>query len=173
MMTALTLPRLNDLFTPRPTVFGVVTFAATKAKATSALQVLPAGSRRLRDLFTLAETGDVTAAAGYLNDHPATINDTHPLTGGTALHAAALHCRGEMAALLLARGADANARDLPAGGITPLHLALQNGDALMVRLLLAHGADPDAATDLGLTPRCLATLHHRQHLLPTAPVAAA
>lgn len=63
------------------------------------------------------------------------------------LHAAAAGRHLEIARLLLAHGADANARQQ--GGFTPLHAAAQNGQADLVRLLLAHGADPAQATDDG------------------------
>jgi ankyrin repeat protein len=46
--------------------------------------------------------------------------------------------------LLLARGADPNARGI--NDYTPLHLAVSNRDERAMRLLLAHGADPALRT---------------------------
>jgi len=70
--------------------------------------------------------------------------------------AAAVRDAGTMR-LLLARGADANARQQL--GYTALHTAAQLGDEEIVDLLLAHGADPRAAGDDGKTPADLAETH--------------
>jgi uncharacterized protein len=70
--------------------------------------------------------------------------------------AAAVRDAGTMR-LLLARGADANARQQL--GYTALHTAAQLGDEEMVALLLAHGADPHLAGDDGKLPADLATAH--------------
>jgi ankyrin repeat protein len=60
--------------------------------------------------------------------------------------AAAAHDRETMR-LLLAAGADANARQQ--GGFTPLHEAAHTDDVEMAKLLLDHGADPALAADDG------------------------
>ncbi len=61
----------------------------------------------------------------------------------------------EAAEVLLARGADPNART--AMGHTPLHWAAGSRDLEMARLLLRYGADPDAEDHLGHTPLSEAT----------------
>lgn len=66
------------------------------------------------------------------------------------LHAAAAVCDRETAALLLARGADPNARQQM--DYTPLHGAASRGDVELAKLLLAHGADREAKASDGLTP---------------------
>lgn len=53
----------------------------------------------------------------------------------------------EMARLLTAAGADANAAQH--GGYTALHSAAQHGSIELIDLLLDHGADPDAAAEDG------------------------
>jgi ankyrin repeat protein len=58
------------------------------------------------------------------------------------VHAAAGVCDRETMAVLLARGADPNARQQM--DVTPLHGAASRGDVEMAKLLLAHGADPKA-----------------------------
>jgi len=58
-----------------------------------------------------------------------------------------------IAQALLARGADANAKQ--AGDFTPLHGAAQDGHIEMVELLLAHGADVNAKAN-GKTPLAFA-----------------
>jgi ankyrin repeat protein len=88
-------------------------------------------------------------AAALLLDRGA---DVHAVsanaTANTALHAT-LAISGHLptAALLLARGADANARG--GAGWRPLHLAASRGHVAALDLLLAHGADPAARADDG------------------------
>jgi len=65
------------------------------------------------------------------------------------VHAAAAVCDRETMQLLLARGADPNARQQ--GDFTPLHGAASRGDVEMAKLLLAHGADASAVTADGAT----------------------
>ena len=77
-------------------------------------------------------------------------NETHV----QPLHSAAASRHLEVCRLLLAAGADVNARQ--AGGFTPLHAAAQNGDPEMVELFLSARADPAAATDAGETPAATA-----------------
>jgi ankyrin repeat protein len=66
------------------------------------------------------------------------------------LHSAAVSPSLGIAAMLLAHGAQVNAKQH--GGWTPLHAAAFNGDLAMAECLLAHGADPGSASDDGKTP---------------------
>lgn len=68
----------------------------------------------------------------------------------TALHSAAAAREREIVSLLLANGADPNARQ--EGGYTALHAAAQHGDRDLADLLLARGADPSRRKDDGETP---------------------
>jgi uncharacterized protein len=79
------------------------------------------------------------------------------------LHSAAATRQIECARLLIAHGADVNARQ--AGGYTPLHEAAGNGDVELARLLLEAGADREARKDDGQTPADVADEHgHRPAL---------
>jgi uncharacterized protein len=66
-----------------------------------------------------------------------------------ALHSACSACNFGIAAMLLQRGVDVNARQH--GGWTALHSAASNGDLPLVHLLLENGADPVLASDDGKT----------------------
>lgn len=70
------------------------------------------------------------------------------------LHSAAAGRQIEICRLLLAAGAEVNARQV--GGFTPLHQAAQNGDPEMIELFLSADADPLATTDDGRTAADLA-----------------
>jgi len=72
------------------------------------------------------------------------------LLGGTLLHGAVASQHHEIAAYLLAHGADINRED--DCGQTPLHLAARCGDAGMTAQLLARGAAVDALDDGDETP---------------------
>lgn len=80
------------------------------------------------------------AVVGLLIEHGADVNAVGGPGRITALHAAARRGTIEIAAALLAGGADIEAQD--AKGETALRRAVNCGKERMVRLLLAHGADP-------------------------------
>jgi ankyrin repeat protein len=75
------------------------------------------------------------------------------------LHAAAAGKHRAIVDLLLAAGADVNARQ--EGGWVPLHEAAQDGDATMIASFLTRGADVNARNDAGLTPLAIALSHSR------------
>ncbi len=80
--------------------------------------------------------------ASLLVDHGADVHTVSTTFGNvTPLHSAAAGGSAEIVHLVLAAGADANARQN--GGFTALHAAAQNGDAAMTRDLLDHGAEVD------------------------------
>lgn len=66
------------------------------------------------------------------------------------LHSAAAGRHHEVCRLLIAAGADVNARQRH--GYTPLHAAAEHGDDELVELFLSAGADPTALKDGGGTP---------------------
>jgi uncharacterized protein len=73
------------------------------------------------------------------------------------VHAAAAACDRETMQMLLARGADPNARQQL--DYTPLHGAASRGDVEMARLLIAHGADVHARGTDGMTIADAARTH--------------
>src|SRR5712691_9041518 len=72
----------------------------------------------------------------------------------TALHAALAGPQPGIATLLIAAGADVNARQQ--AGNTPLHETAHAGLVELAHLLLDHGADPTARDDDGHTPADIA-----------------
>ncbi len=85
----------------------------------------------------LAAGADVDVKGGWL--------------GGTPLHYAVGEGRNEIAKLLIAKGADVNAKGIY--GTTPLHNAATKE---IVELLIAAGADVNAKDERGKTPLDLA-----------------
>jgi ankyrin repeat protein len=99
-----------------------------------------------RDIHLAAALDDLTAAADLLDADPAardrrtTLDDCLGFhSGGTPLHVAADSGSERVAALLLERGADPNARSLI--DHTPLHAAAAAGQEDVAALLLLRGAD--------------------------------
>lgn len=96
-----------------------------------------------------------TATVRYLLERGAPVD--RPSRNGmkvTPLHSAAAGHHAGIGALLLAAGADPNARQH--GGFAPLHAAAQNGDLPLIQALLDHGADRDARDDDGRTAAVVA-----------------
>ena len=71
--------------------------------------------------------------------------------GKTPLHLAALNDHKEIAELLIAKGADVNAKQAVEGE-TPLHLATWDGYKEIAELLINNGADVNAKDEDGRTP---------------------
>lgn len=96
-------------------------------------------------LHLAAHFGNADAALALLNKGA---NADAPSTNAmrnSALHAAAAGRSLSVAKVLIAAGADVNARQ--SGGWTPLHSAAQNGDVEFARLLTEAGADVSARAD--------------------------
>jgi hypothetical protein len=92
---------------------------------------------------------DLARADALLNDDHSLVGRTDEY-GSTPLHEAANRGKKEAAELLLAHGADVNARTND--GSTPLHDAAMGGSKEVAELLLAHGADVNAKQPDGATP---------------------
>jgi len=112
------------------------------------------------DFFTACVLGRVEQVAAELEDDPALSNarGVHELP---ALYFAAIGGRKAIADLLLAAGANVNAR---AEAAAPIHGAVMGGSAEMVKLLLANGADPALPDYEGRSARQLAEKMDRSDL---------
>ena len=103
-----------------------------------------------RDLLAAVARGDAVAVSALL-DRGGDADSREPSNPGRfALAIAAEEDHLEIAALLIARGAQVNARSND--GNTPLMYASGEGNRDMARLLLDRGADINAADNLGQTP---------------------
>lgn len=152
--------RVEELLAPNPEldVFEAATFGRTERLGELLDADLSLARAFSADGFTplqLASFFEQPAAVRLLLERGADPNAvaTNPMRV-QAIHSAAAASSAEIVGLLLAAGADANARQ--EGGFTPIHAAAQNGDEATARLLLDHGADVEATTGDGRTPVDLA-----------------
>ena len=102
-----------------------------------------------RSIHQAAIDGDAVSVSADLKAHPGDLNLPDD-AGQTPLHLAAIHCRTNVVALLLDKGARPDA--LATGDATPLHLAAQAGCAEAVTLLLSKGASINLRDSQGRTP---------------------
>jgi ankyrin repeat protein len=107
-----------------------------------------AEAEAVQGIATAAQSGDVEALRQRLDARPDLIN---ALVGrgfqkATALHLAVLRNRHDAIRLLIARGADLDARDFP-DNAAPLHFAAMHGDLETIRLLVEAGADVEGEGD--------------------------
>jgi cytohesin len=112
---------------------------------------------------TAAITGD-RALAEALLAHGAKVNPGDDGYGAESpLHAALAEGHGDVAELLVAKGADVHARTVQ--GRTPLHFAVfYLKDRRVIELLLARGADVNARDKEGRTPLAFARAQRRPDL---------
>jgi len=104
------------------------------------------------DVFDAAAVGRTRGLEALLSGEPE-LARARAGDGFTALHLASFFGHEAAAALLLERGADANAvarnSELQ---VAPLHSAAAGAHPKLVTLLLEHGADPNARQGGGFTP---------------------
>ena len=98
-------------------------------------------------IVVAVELGNIEAVKQHLND--GTEVNAKGGTGRTPLHWAAIEGHKEIAELLIAEGADVNAKGDDG---TPLQFAAIVGSGEIVELLIANGADVNAKDNDGKTP---------------------
>jgi len=114
-----------------------------------ALTLGAASAARGDEIHKAVIKGDLNKVVALLKDHPNLLENKDNL-GRTPLYDAVCHNQLEIAELLLANGADVNARD--GYQHTPLIQALWvNNHQKMMRLLLAKGADVDLEDKFKMT----------------------
>ena len=84
-----------------------------------------------------AEAGDVARVKALLKENPELVTSTWGFSGWTPLHLAAMNGHKTVVELLLAHGADVNAKKNK--GVTPLYVATQYGRKDMAEWLRQHG----------------------------------
>ena len=110
------------------------------------------------NVFEASALGLSDRVGEFLGAEPSLAN-SYSHDGWTPLHLASFFGRKEVASVLLAHGADVNARSRStrfAKENTPLHAAAANRQVALAELLLAHGADVNARDGSGYTPLALA-----------------
>lgn len=112
-----------------------------------------AGANDWTALHAAASAGDVRTAKILLCRHPEYLNATEAGLH-TPLHVAVFDGRTEIAAVLIAGGANLNAPDIC--GWTPLHIAASRGEKAAAELLVARGVDMNFKDKTGQTPLRLA-----------------
>ena len=109
-------------------------------------------------LFEAAALGRSDTVRSELDKEPSLVQ-AYSHDGWTALHLAAFFGRSDLAALLIDRGADLDARSRStrfAIENTPLHAAAANRQTGVAQLLIERGADVNAKDGSGFTPLGLA-----------------
>jgi ankyrin repeat protein len=118
-------------------------------------------------LMLASRTSGVDAVR-FLIEHGAKVNVVERWQGQTPLMYAAANDRSEVAAALIAAGADVDARtppsdlperlpavryfvEIPSAGLTPLMFAARHGSVAALRVLVKAGADVDAKTPEGFS----------------------
>ena len=140
-------------------------------------------------LMAVARTGNVEAAR-LLLDHHATVDGREKWGGQTALMWASARRHPEMMQLLIAKGADVNARsidrdyqrhvtaegrpkNLDSGGLTPLLYAARENCVACVEVLLKSRADIDLPDPDGVSPLLVAIMNANWDLAKQLIVAGA
>ncbi len=125
--------------------------------------VLRTNAIRLYDfkstIHQAADAGDLAKVKAFIQEG---IDVNTKVHGSTPLHCAVRYGHKEVAELLIAKGADVNAKDTR--GRTPMHCAARYGHKEVAELLIAKGADINAKDTRGRTPIALAINQGRKEI---------
>jgi ankyrin repeat protein len=113
------------------------------------------------EIHDAAEAGDLVKVKTLLKDNPNLVFSKGK-EGGVPLHWAAVKGHKDVAELLLAHGAEVDAK--ARYGITPLYLAAHKGHKNLAALLLANHAEVNTKTDKGYTPLLIAAEEGRKEV---------
>lgn len=102
------------------------------------------------DVFNACVAGRIAAVLAEI-DRDSSLLKSHSSDGWTPLHLAGFFGHTDLAACLIERGADVNARSTNGLNNTPLHAAAAGGHTQVVALLLENGADVNARQEGGWT----------------------
>lgn len=116
-------------------------------------------------LHLAATTRNGATMASFLIKHGASLDALNG-SGATALHVAAAANNIDVAAVLIAAGANPNVRDAQYQE-TPLHIAAGYGYTDFANLLLSKGADINAIDSAGDTPLYYAAMDGRTDVIPS------
>ncbi len=128
--------------------------------------VLSCGAASNADFFDAVRAGEADKVKGLLQADPK-LAEARTEDGSTALHLAALEGQAAVVRLLLAGGAQVNARGLREE--TPLHMAMYDGHREVAELLLSNQADVNAQNTAGETPLHLAARNGYRDLVELLP----
>jgi len=116
-------------------------------KRKSIISLLIANGAKISDLTEAIAAGNMEKVSLFIQENAQAKSDMNGFQ--TPLHCAAFWGQKEISRLLIAKGADVNARG-PEG--TPLHLSAMLGYSGVTELLLSQGAHVDDRDDSGQTP---------------------
>jgi ankyrin repeat protein len=112
-----------------------------------------------KDIIKAAKSGNIEKIKVLLATDTGLVN-ARDKDGSTPLHCACWKGHPEAVAILLAAGADVNARNQNEHwGTTPLHAAAHANQPDIARLLIEHGADVNAQDLNGKDPMHHTTFH--------------
>jgi hypothetical protein len=111
---------------------------------------IPPSGRGEGSLHEAALNGKLDKAKALIQANPALVNSHNSYAQQTPLHLAAEFGHKDVAELLLANGADVEAKAY--GGWTPLLQAVFGGHRDLVELMVAHKADVNYKEDAGRSP---------------------